>query len=312
MPSLRARTDTPAAMDGFHPGELAVQRHAEVADQAAALAHFREPELPEGIEGFLAEQPWIVVGAPDADERMWATILYGAPGFVSAPDLHTLRIAARPPAGDALEAALAAPADVGALVIETARRLRLRLNGTSSPDDGGLRIDLQEVYGNCPKYITSRAVTGVVDPPARPARTVGDALDDDAHRLLAAADTMFVATRARPYGADVSHRGGNPGFLQTPDAHTIVWPDYQGNNMFNTFGNLELDPRLGLTLADPDDGATLQVSGTAAVIWDDARIAAFPGAQRLVELTVERTVLLEHAAPLRWQVVRPARNPPAP
>ncbi|HEY4097601.1 MAG TPA: pyridoxamine 5'-phosphate oxidase family protein [Baekduia sp.] len=299
-------------MDGFHPGEIVAQQHAGVAGQAAAMAHFRETSLPEGIDWFLAEQPWIVVGAADDEDRMWATILYGAPGFVSAPDERTLQIAARPPAGDALAAALARPADVGALVIETARRLRLRLNGRSEPADGGLRIALEEVYGNCPKYITGRAVADLVDAPAHPRRTVDDALDDRARALLAAADTMFVATRARQYGADVSHRGGNPGFLQASDPHTITWPDYQGNNMFNTFGNLELDPHLGLTLADPDSGTTLQVSGTAQVVWDAERLADIPGAQRLVELTVHRTVLLEQAAPLRWTVVRPARNPPAP
>ena len=65
--------------------------------------------------------------------------------------------------------------------------------------------------------------------PASPVRH--DGLDDAGLRVLANADTAFVATRA-PEGADVSHRGGPPGFLTAHDG-TISWPDFQGNALFN-------------------------------------------------------------------------------
>ena len=82
--------------------------------------------------------------------------------------------------------------------------------------------------------------------------------------LLAAADTAFVATRG-PDGLDASHRGGSPGFLHVVDEHTIVWPDYSGQPMFNTLGNIAVDPAAGLTVVDPADGTTLYLSGRAEI-----------------------------------------------
>ena len=137
-------------------------------------------------------------------------------------------------------------------------------------------------------------------------------MDGAARSLLGQADTAFVATRAPEHGADVSHRGGNPGFLRVVDDTTIVWPDYQGNAMFNTLGNLQLDPSCGLTVVSPDDGTTLQLSGRGEVLWGLDDLPAFPGAQRVVALHVQASVRLDHAAPLRWRLERPARNPPLP
>ena len=58
---------------------------------------------------------------------------------------------------------------------------------------------------------------------------------------VAAADTFFIASAAPGGGADASHRGGNPGFVRVRDAATLEWPDYSGNTMFNTLGNITAD-----------------------------------------------------------------------
>lgn len=52
------------------------------------------------------------------------------------------------------------------------------------------------------------------------------------------AGTLFIASSHPERGADVSHRGGHPGFIRVEDAQTIIIPDYSGNNMFNTLGNI--------------------------------------------------------------------------
>ena len=168
-----------------------------------------------------------------------------------------------------------------------------------------MSIELEQVYSNCPKYIATRHVIGVSAP--APVRHTDEALDVAATDLLAGADTAFVATRGPDGGADTSHRGGNPGFLRVVDSHTIVWPDYAGNSMFNTLGNIAVDPATGLTVVDPVTGTTLYLSGHAEVLWEDG---GFPSARSLVCLTVESVVRLDAAAPLRWELERPARNPP--
>ena len=173
-------------------------------------------------------------------------MLYGRPGFVTVP---TPDRSHRRPAlpGDPLADALNSP--VGGLAIEPSTRRRMRLNGEAFTSDDGVTIALEQVFSNCPKYIATRDV-GRGRAGARVGAGADGALDARARALLAAADTAFVATRGLD-GCDVSHRGGRPGFLQTPDAHTIVWPDYSGNNMFKTLGNIAADGAAGLTVVDP-------------------------------------------------------------
>ena len=197
--------------------------------------------------------------------------------------------------GDPLAGELNTP--VGGLAIEPSTRRRMRLNGEAFTTDDGVTIALEQVFSNCPKNIATRAVEAVAPTHAAESARAA-ALDARALGLLAAADTAFVATRGL-HGLDVSHRGGRPGFLQTPDAHTIVWPDYSGNNMFKTLGNIADDGAAGLTVVDPEDGTTLHVSGHAEA-----------DADRTIRLTVEAVVRRERVAPLRWRLERPARNPP--
>jgi predicted pyridoxine 5'-phosphate oxidase superfamily flavin-nucleotide-binding protein len=81
---------------------------------------------------------------------------------------------------------------------------------------------------------------------------------------VATADTFFIATAAAG-GADVSHRGGNPGFVRVLSPTELSWPDYDGNAMLMTVGNLRLNPAAGLLFPDWRSGATLQLTGTADV-----------------------------------------------
>lgn len=88
---------------------------------------------------------------------------------------------------------------------------------------------------------------------------------------------------------------------------------YAGNMMFNTLGNIAAHPRAGLLVPDFERGATLQITGRAAVGWDPERARSSPGAERMVELAVEEVVEIEGGLPLalRLREYSPF-NPPAP
>lgn len=81
------------------------------------------------------------------------------------------------------------------------------------------------------------------------------------------------------------------------DGDTIVYPDYPSNNMFCTLGNVEAHSRIGLLFVYFADGRTLQGTGNAEIIWDDDRVAQYEGAERLAEITVDRTVELPNGNP---------------
>ncbi len=87
--------------------------------------------------------------------------------------------------------------------------------------------------------------------------------------MIETADTFFLGTTHATAGNDASHRGGAPGFVRVADEGQLWWPDYPGNNMFNSFGNLAADPTAALLFLDFRAGVILQLSGTATVCWDD-------------------------------------------
>jgi uncharacterized protein len=282
-------------MAPYHEGELEVQLRAGVARNAERIGRGIHTTIPPLARQFALERSFVVLGAGDADGRVWASLLRGVPGFLAVPAEDRLHIAARLDVDDPLAKALASEVDVGLLLIDPATRRRMRVNGRSRPDGtAGLEVTTREVYANCPKYIRPRevALAGRVRSPVR----LGSSLDASQMRLLADADTLFLASRHPAAGADVSHRGGARGFVHVTAPDRLVIPDYSGNMMFNTLGNLAADPRAGLLLVDFEHGGTLQVSGRARIEWDRSAVGAYEGAERLVELTVEAVVEREGVA----------------
>lgn len=275
-------------MGPFHEGELEVQRRAGVADRAAQVGRIVHSSIPEAARTFATAREFVILGAADGRGRVWATLLRGPAGFLSAPVDHLLHIAAALPPDDPLAVALDAESDVGVLLIDPITRRRMRVNGRASPAGPGvIEIATREVYSNCPKYIRPREVRL---PAAAPARAVGgQALTPGQAAWIESADTIFIASLHAAAGADVSHRGGPAGFVRVASPNRLLLPDYRGNMMFNTLGNLLTHPGAGILLVDFEGGATLQLSGRAAIRWE-VDPAAFPGAERLVELDVEEVI----------------------
>jgi uncharacterized protein len=288
----------------WHAGERALQQRAGSAEALAeAGRRIVRAEMPQQHRDFYAQLPFIVMGAADAQGQPWATLLAGAPGFVRATAVDRLQLRALPGPGDPLHGALHEGQAVALLGIEPHTRRRNRVNGAiSSLGDSGFALQVQQSFGNCPQYIQSREL----QPVATGATLVeqGTALQGRAAELVRSADTFFIATQALTGevsgGADVSHRGGKPGFVRIDGGGArLSWPDFAGNRFFNTLGNLALDPRAGLVFADFASGDLLHVAGRAEIVWSGAELEAFEGAQRLVQLRVESWRLRPGAFPLR-------------
>ncbi|GAA2793969.1 pyridoxamine 5'-phosphate oxidase family protein [Kitasatospora sp. CM 4170] len=297
----------------YHPGERAVQARAGRTDRADHSGRAIGSTIPAVAARFLTERQVLVVGAADADGRLWATQLTGEPGFLRAPDERTLTVAAGPAADDPLAAVLAGPAEVGTIALDPAGRRRMRLNGRSTPDGrGGLVIAADQVYANCPKYIQRRSPAGRPAAGTPYAVAAGPALSTAQQLAVTTADTFFVATAGPDGRVDASHRGGNPGFLRVLGPDRLRWPEYAGNSMFMTLGNLELDPRAGLLLPDWETGGALLITGEARTDWSGPARDGLPGAERVVDLTVTAVLELADATPLTWTEPEysPA-NPPA-
>ena len=287
----------------YHVGEIAVQTKAGARQQADKLAAGIRGSIAPDRREFVAGQRMAVLGTVDRRGRVWASVVTGEAGFLQALDEQTIRIAAVPAAGDPLLENLAQPAHAAMIIPDLATRRRLRLNGRGQIRDGVIEIRAEQVYGNCSHYIQARAPIGERGwrPGADAAAVRTTELSDEHQRLVARADTFFIATNHPESGADVSHRGGNPGFVRIVDGRRLAIPDYSGNNMFNTLGNIVVNPRVGMLFIGFDSGRTLQLTGRAAIDWDSARAATLAGAARIVDFELDEALDNPHGFPLRYK-----------
>lgn len=289
----------------FHSGELAVQARAGQRDMADRVGKSIGSTIPPTARTFLRSQPMAILGSIDPAGRLWASSLTGDPGFMQPLDSQTVRIDAHPTPGDPLAENLAVGGLIGMLVIDFATRRRMRVNGEAETlPDGVILVHAHQVYSNCPKYIQAREWENRnVEPGTAPTIRREPYLTKQQQRWIRKADTFFIASGHPDGGLDASHRGGSPGFVRVVDERLLVWPDYSGNMMFQTLGNIVTDPHTGLLFIDFGSGSTLQLTGRARIIWDAHRVAEFAGAERMIEFDIDEVVELTAAIPLRWRFI---------
>ena len=291
----------------WHAGEVAIQRTVGVAERMARHASSVVRDyLPEQHRNFYPHLPFVVLGSVEANGDAWATLRAGTPGFVHSPDPSLLRVETPRDPSDPAEDGLDDGNATALLGIELSTRRRNRANGSirrTSADQ--FDIQVEQAFGNCPKYIQVRDFEFVRDPgtlPQEPARYLAR-IDDRARALITGADTFFVASyvdRDEGRQVDVSHRGGKSGFVRLGGDGVLTIPDFTGNRFFNTLGNLLVNPKAGLVFVNFHTGDLLQLSGDAEVLLDSPETAAFLGAERFWRFTPRRLVYRANAVPLRW------------
>ena len=308
---MNSQRQTISDHSAFHAGERQAQRLAGVDERIERVgrAAIRDYLLPQH-QAFFAAQHQLLLAMVDADRQPWVAMLAGPPGFARALDEKHLRVAAQPLAG-APGQALAAGSAIGVLGIDYASRRRNRLNGrVRSADANGFEIEVEQSFGNCPKYIQTREtrlpaggtwqVTPQTGQPLRP-------WDDDARRLIVEADHFYIATHYDQHGdpghrgADVSHRGGKPGFVYLADDGALLFPDFAGNRFYNTLGNILANGKAALLFTDFSSGTLLSMTGSAHIDWRDARAHGFAGGERLLRFTPREVWRYPQALPFAWQ-----------
>lgn len=282
----------------FHTDELAAQLRAGFNPSGSGIRDF----MPEQHRSFFAALPYLFVASLDRDGWPIATLLEGEPGFVSSSDPRTLEIQALPRPDDPANDAIRIGNEIGILGIDFTTRRRNRANGVVSQLSAtALTIAVKQSFGNCPQYIQSRA-TSRAQLVSSAARKL-ESLDAPSRALIERSDTLFVASRSRSDvgpagGADISHRGGRPGFVRVDD-DTLSIPDFRGNRYLNTLGNLLGEPRASLLFLDFETGDLLQLQGLASIDWTPSAAERVTGAERIWRLRITQAWYRQNASGLR-------------
>lgn len=295
--------DGPATARNFHAGETTLQAESGVDTRSLdrdADSIF-DPRMAAGEQRFVQDRTFSVAATFDEQGRPWATPLIGPPGeLFTVLDETTVTIRPREVDGDRLSRDVDATGQLGVLFLEPARRRRATSVGRAQRRaDGAIRYRTTRFFGLCPRYIFRR----VHEPPdaAAAARgaaapVVDDRLGADDRAQLAGADTVFLASHSAEHGTGATHRGGPSGFVTVVDDTTLRLPDYLGNGMYQTLGNLLLIPRIGLMSIDLDTGRTVQVTGHGSI---DVPGEADQHAERVLVLDIDE-VRTTWRDPGRW------------
>ncbi|HSR69693.1 MAG TPA: pyridoxamine 5'-phosphate oxidase family protein [Acidobacteriota bacterium] len=253
----------------YHKGERKVQQLTGEGAQAERNGGVISDQIMAGALGFIEQQSLAAAATLDEAGYPWASLLLGPAGFISAPAPGQVRIdlSAGPLArDDAFFANLESDPRMGLLIIDLSTRRRLRANGRLKRLSARkLEMEVEEAYPNCPKYIERRRFK-LGEPAAPPTNwRTGSRLGEPSKELIARSDTFFVASAYPGGGLDVSHRGGPRGFVEVMGDGRLRVPDYSGNSLFNTLGNLVEHPKAGLAFVDFEESSILQLIGRARV-----------------------------------------------
>ncbi len=131
---------------------------------------------------------------------------------------------------------------------------------------------------------------------------------------------FFLATADAEGRPDCSFKGGKPGFVRIVDADELAFPDYDGNGMFKSLGNILVNPSVGLLFIDMGEKPRrMRVNGEASVSYDDPLMQRFAGAQLLVRVKARaifpncpRYIVTPGSAAASKYAPRPGHEPPEP
>jgi predicted pyridoxine 5'-phosphate oxidase superfamily flavin-nucleotide-binding protein len=118
--------------------------------------------------------------------------------------------------------------------------------------------------------------------------TVRSAFTVEDRAFISSRPMMFVATADAQGHPECSYKGGLPGFVRVLDDRTLAFPDYDGNGMYRSWGNLLVNPAVGLLFLDFETPKRLRVNGSAQITADDPLRADFPGSVFIVRVTASR------------------------
>ena len=115
-------------------------------------------------------------------------------------------------------------------------------------------------------------------------RVVGDSISEDDKAFIESRDMFFLATSDPEGHPNCSYKGGDPGFVRVIDEHTIAFPNYDGNGMYLSMGNVLQHGHVGILFIDFEQQSRMRLNGVASIDENDPLMAECPGAQFIVRV----------------------------
>ncbi|CAI7635128.1 unnamed protein product [Penicillium glandicola] len=306
----------------WHEGEEKLHHWLRVPHRDNPTAPYLSPRAAS----FLEESPLLALGTLDSQGRPWSTIWGGTAGFAApvAESLIRLQTQVDSKYDPVVQALLTSNQTdpytekmVGGLAIDLENRRRVKLYGrmvagSLSDEDAGqaqLVVHIEESLGNCPKYMNKKHIPD--------SKLISDSpqLVPAAVELLSRADTIFVSSSHGATTMDTNTRGGPPGFMRVETNNVsgavLVYPEYSGNRLYQTLGNLETTPLAGFAVPDFDSGNVLYFTGSTEILAGKDAAAALPRSNLAVRVTIAAAIFVENGLGFRGEAGDPSPYNPS-
>ncbi|KAL2861490.1 hypothetical protein BJX68DRAFT_222672 [Aspergillus pseudodeflectus] len=292
------------------------------------------PFLTRPAALLMKQSPLLAIGALDQEGRPWASVWGGEEGFATATSHSSFDI--RTPVGRTYDPVvesllLNSTGNSGKvmafLAVDLETRRRVKLSGkldTGSldiPDEderiragiANLTVHVDGSLGNCPKYLNAKRIVPASPEPKLISET--PQLHPSAIDMLNRADTLFISSSHGGEDMDTNIRGGPPGFARVisnqPSGAVFVYPEYSGNRLYQTLGNLQTTPSAGFVFPDFDTGNALFATGTTEILVGKDASAVLPRSNIVVRVTVTAARFVEKALSFRGIPGKPSPYNPS-
>lgn len=322
----------------YHPGEQAVHKLLRIPQRDNPTHH----GLPLALGYRIAQSPLVAFGTLDQQGRPWATIWGGEAGFCQPISQNILGVRATADvrhdpvlqelftvpvedgkSRDIVDDAVVRPEGgklIAGLSIDLATRDRVKIAGrmavgTVARTDPGvgdlqLAVQVEESLGNCPKYLNKKHIVAHIPSPQIVSEGAGIPLLQAAVELIDKADLFFIASKHGSQSMDTNHRGGAPGLVRVfrnesaeKGGVTLIYPEYSGNRLYQTLGNLQQDPLAGIVIPDFETGDVLYLTGRTTILVGEKAGKYMPRTKLAVRIDVTEARFVRDGLPFRGKVI---------
>lgn len=310
----------------WHPGEEKMHKITKVDRNDNPSSPFLTPRAASQIQRY----PLMALGTLDDQDRPWCTIWGGETPFAQpvAKSIIGVRTVVDRKYDPVVQAIFQGRDDgevikqeeqarmISALSIHLEERNRVKLfgrmvagalsaMGEEKSDVGQVQlvVKIEQSLGNCPKYLNSKRIRPSVPEP----RLIHEGLNlsQEGLELLAKADMFFISSMHAHEDMDLNHRGGPQGFVRVEsneeDGTVLVWPEYSGNNLYQTLGNLQTDPKAGIVIPDFESGNVLYLTGKTEVFVGKEANEKLSHSSLAVRFMVTGGKFIENGLPFRGE-----------
>ncbi|ORY17433.1 oxidoreductase-like protein [Clohesyomyces aquaticus] len=318
----------------FNEGEEWMHKVLHVPDHDNPTSTMLTPQA----SFMLQRAPLLAIGTLDSQNRPWSTLWGGQPGFaqplgggiigartivdgVNDPVVQALvgghekgEMVRGDPNGDGVGRLFAG------LTIDLMSRRRVKIAGRVVAgsvgdvevefEDESERVDgapetqeqiqlvtkIEQSLGNCPKYLNQYEIQPALV--ASKLVSQSPSLSAGAKTIISKAD-MFFLSSATDEDMDTNHRGGPPGFVRILSDTEIVYPEYSGNRLYQTLGNFQMNPKVGMVFPDYETGDVVYLTGRTEILIKNQAATLLPGSNLAIKIMIDEARHVESGLPFR-------------